>query len=68
MTDTVYFWNDSGAWQLGRRVRSVPAQAQIGGGSLVPVQKLYDPPGTDPEWVPESKLSVYHGDNQPEGK
>ena len=71
MTDTVYQWPGG----LGRkaivdgdvirRTMNVPVSGAI---SLVPCilcRPLYS---TKLEWVPESKLSVYHGDNQPEGK
>ena len=68
MTYTVYFWQDkSGAWQLARKT---PAYQNVGTRpedtfTIWLVQHLYS---NRQEWVPESKLSVYHGDNQPEGE
>ena len=82
MSDTVYHWRDeSGAWQLARPVvtTGIPHETSanqsirhLGMGTKSSpvrpyrlVQHLYS---NRLEWVPESKLSVYHGDNQPEGE
>ena len=68
MTDTVYFWRDeSGAWQLARKTIVSPKFVQGKDGFYDPwflVQHLYS---HRLEWVPESNLSVYYGDNKTEG-
>lgn len=59
MSDVYHWQTRDGAWQLARRVWSVPPREAMGGGSHILVQKLYDPPGAEPVWVPESSLRPY---------
>ena len=71
MTDTVYQWPGG----LGRKVcvADVPVEMTMcnatdgswSGVHCALVQHLYS---GRYEWVRKSRLSVYYGDNQPEGK
>lgn len=68
MTGQVYFWEENGAWQLARIVRSdFGARIMPHNPGFILMMPLYS---TTPVWVPESKLRPYPSEPipQPEAK